>query len=76
MQWYSRTPARTPTTNAMVPVTTIAISKVAPVLRIVGATVVITVVGRIPDGIITMVSLKINFLLRAPYCTYNMDITR
>ena len=53
MQWYSRTPARTPTTNAMVPVTTTAISKVAPVLRIVGAMSVITLVGGIPDEIIT-----------------------
>ena len=58
IQWYSRTPARIPTTNAEAPVTTTAISKVAAVLGVVGATVVITVVGRIPDEIITMVSLK------------------
>ena len=56
IQWNSRAPARAPTTNAEAPVTTVAISKVAAVLRIVGATSVIWVVGVIPDKIVMMVS--------------------
>ena len=45
IQWYSRTPAKTPTTNAIVPVTTTAIPVVTPaVLRIVGVMSVLGVV--------------------------------
>ena len=45
IQWYSRTPARTPTTNAEAPVTTVAISKVATALWVVGVLSVVMVVG-------------------------------
>ena len=46
MQWYSRTPARAPTTNAIVPVTTTAIPIVTPavLMRIVGVMSVLGVV--------------------------------
>ena len=45
IQWYSRTPARPPTTNAEAPVTTVAISKVATALQVVGVLSVVMVVG-------------------------------
>ena len=55
IQWYSRTPARPPTTNAMILVITAVISKVATVLRVVGVTSVIEVGSLIPNEILAMV---------------------